>query len=193
MIFDAAESLPAASLRRLQEERWRAQCERLAGHGFYAARLTAARGRGLEALSALPFTRKQDLWDHYPFGLLAVDRQDVRRLHGTSGTKGRPTLAAYSADDLELFRNVNARALAAAGARPGSMVHNGYGYGLFTGGLGLHGGAEALGCCVLPISGGQTARQVTLIVDLKPEVICCTPSYAVLLGEALNAAGVGPA
>ena len=105
----------------------------------------------------------------------------------------RPTVAAYTAGDLEVFRTVNARALAAAGAGPGSVVHNAYGYGLFTGGLGLHGGAELLGCAVIPISGGQTARQVVLVRDLRPEVLCCTPSYAALLGEALQEAGVTPA
>jgi phenylacetate-coenzyme A ligase PaaK-like adenylate-forming protein len=191
VIFDEAESLEPAALRQLQEERWLRLSEHLAGHAFHGPRLATGAG-GLASLGSIPFTRKQDLWDHYPFGLLAIDRRDVRRVHGTSGTKGRPTLASYSARDLELFRNVNARALAGAGAEPGTIVHNGYGYGLFTGGLGLHGGAEALGCCVVPISGGQTARQVTLIVDLRPEVLCCTPSYAVLLGEALQAAGVSP-
>jgi phenylacetate-CoA ligase len=113
-------------------------------------------------------------------------------VHATSGTKGRPTIAAYTEADLGLFRNVNARALAAAGAAHGTVVHNAYGYGLFTGGLGLHGGAEHLGCAVVPISGGQTARQVVLVRDLQPEVLCCTPSYAALLGEALQEAGVTP-
>ncbi|MGH9170133.1 MAG: phenylacetate--CoA ligase family protein [Acidimicrobiales bacterium] len=191
MIFDPAEALAPPALRALQQERWQQLCSRLAGHRFHGPRLA---GRADQRdLASVPFMRKQDLWDNYPFGLLAVDRSQVRRVHGTSGTKGRPTLASYAAEDLQLFGNVNARALAAAGAGPGTMVHNGYGYGLFTGGLGLHGGAEALGCCVVPISGGQTARQVRLIGDLRAQVICCTPSYAVLLGEAMQASGVSPA
>lgn len=188
-ILDEAERLDAEALRALQERRWGELRERLTSHPLFGARLSAARG-SLSSLHSVPFTTKPDLWDNYPFGLLAVDRSQLRRVHGTSGTKGRPTLAAYTATDLQLFRRVNARALAAAGAGPGTVVHNAYGYGLFTGGLGLHGGAEELGCCVVPISGGQTARQVVLVTDLRPEVLCCTPSYAVLLGEALVSAGV---
>ena len=188
MIFDEAEQLPASEQSRLKEERWRRLGERLAAHPFHSRRIPA--GSSLDDLVSLPFTTKQHLWDTYPFGLLAVDRSELRRVHATSGTKGRPTIAAYTHGDLELFRNVNARALASAGAGPGTVVHNAYGYGLFTGGLGLHGGAELLGCVVVPVSGGQTARQVTLIRDLEPEVLCSTPSYAALLGEALQEAGV---
>jgi phenylacetate-CoA ligase len=191
VIFDAGfEQLSGPDLRALQEQRWRLLGERLASHPFHAARLPA--GAPLEGLADLPFTTKEDLWDAYPFGLLAVGRERLRRVHATSGTRGRPTVAAYTAGDLDVFRAVNARALAAAGAAPGSLVHNAYGYGLFTGGLGLHGGAELLGCAVVPISGGQTARQVVLVRDLRPEVLCCTPSYAALLGEALQEAGVTP-
>lgn len=189
MIFDD-ERLDPTALRALQEKRWARLRSRLAGQAFYGPRLSGA--RSLADLGSVPFTTKQDLWDNYPLGLLAVDRSELRRVHGTSGTKGRPTLGAYTAADVELFRHVNARALAGAGAGQGTLVHNAYGYGLFTGGLGLHGGAEALGCCVVPISGGQTARQVVLVADLKPDVLCCTPSYAVLLGESLLAAGVDP-
>jgi phenylacetate-coenzyme A ligase PaaK-like adenylate-forming protein len=188
MIFDEAERLPADDRRLLSEQRWRQLSERLASHPFHSSRIPA--GSSLADLGGLPFTTKQHLWDSYPFGLLAVDRSELRRVHATSGTKGRPTIAAYTYSDLELFRNVNARALAGAGAAAGTVVHNGYGYGLFTGGLGLHGGAEMLGCAVVPVSGGQTTRQVTLVRDLEPEVLCCTPSYAALLGEALCDAGV---
>jgi phenylacetate-CoA ligase len=190
MIFDDAEQLPVADRRRLKEERWRGLSERLAAHRFHSGRIPA--GSTLDDLADFPFTTKQHLWDAYPFGLLAVDRLELRRVHATSGTRGRPTIAAYTHGDLEVFRNVNARALAGAGAGPGTVVHNAYGYGLFTGGLGLHGGAELLGCAVVPISGGQTARQATLIRDLEPEVLCCTPSYAALLGEALLEAGIAP-
>jgi phenylacetate-coenzyme A ligase PaaK-like adenylate-forming protein len=145
---------------------------------------------GLDGLGSLPFTTKPDLWEHYPFGLLAVPREQVVRVHGSSGTGGRPTLVAYSRADLALWAEVCARALGCAGAGPGTLVHNAYGYGLFTGGLGMHAGAERMGCTVIPVSGGQTERQVTLIRDLRPEVLCCTPSYAARLGEALGEAGV---
>jgi phenylacetate-CoA ligase len=197
MIFDEAERLPVEERRRLKEQRWRLLCKRLASHPFHAGRVPAGSsleetGSSLEEISELPFTTKQHLWDAYPLGLLAVDRSQLRRLHATSGTKGRSTITAYTSGDLNLFENVNARALAAAGAGPGTFVHNAYGYGLFTGGLGLHGGAELLGCAVVPVSGGQTARQVVLIRDLQPEVLCCTPSYAALLGEALQEAGIAP-
>jgi phenylacetate-coenzyme A ligase PaaK-like adenylate-forming protein len=191
MIFDPDERLEPGDREAMRERRFGDLCARLATHPFHGPRLPA--GAGLADLASLPFTTKQDLWDAYPLGLLAVDRSLVRRIHATSGTKGRPTLVAYSAGDLDLFRRVNARALAAAGAVPGTFVHNAYGYGLFTGGLGLHGGGELLGCAVVPASGGQTARQVMLIQDLRPEILCCTPSYGALLGEALRGAGVSPA
>jgi phenylacetate-coenzyme A ligase PaaK-like adenylate-forming protein len=159
--------------------------ERLAGAGIGpGARV------GLDGLADLPFTTKQDLWDAYPWGLLAIPREQVLRVHGSSGTGGRPTLVAYSRADLELWAEVCARALGCAGAVPGTIVHNAYGYGLFTGGLGMHAGAELLGCTLVPVSGGQTQRQVTLIRDLRPEVLCCTPSYAAWLGEALGEAGM---
>ena len=162
---------------------------------FYQRRLADA---GLDAkarvtlddLPALPFTTKADLWDHYPWGLLAVPREQVVRVHGSSGTGGRPTLVAYSRGDLALWAEVCARALGCAGAGPGTITHVGYGYGLFTGGLGMHQGAELMGCTVIPASAGQTQRQVTLIRDLRPEVLCCTPSYAARLGEAFAEAGV---
>ena len=162
---------------------------------FYQRRLgDAGVGAGaritLDDLTALPFTTKADLWDHYPWGLLAVPREQVVRVHGSSGTGGRPTLVAYSRGDLELWAEVCARALGCAGAGPGTITHVAYGYGLFTGGLGLHQGAELMGCTVIPASAGQTQRQVTLIRDLRPEVLCCTPSYAARLGEALGEAGV---
>jgi phenylacetate-coenzyme A ligase PaaK-like adenylate-forming protein len=159
--------------------------ERLAGAGVGpGARV------GLDRLGDLPFTTKQDLWDNYPWGLLAVPREQVLRVHGSSGTGGRPTLVAYTRADLDVWAQMCARALGCAGAGPGSLVHNGYGYGLFTGGLGMHAGAELMGCTLVPVSGGQTQRQVTLLRDLRPEVLCCTPSYAARLGEALAEAGV---
>jgi phenylacetate-coenzyme A ligase PaaK-like adenylate-forming protein len=191
-----AETMSADERAALQSERLGALLRRLADASpFYRRRLAdagvdAKTGVTLEDLPALPFTAKADLWDHYPWGLLAVPREQVVRVHGSSGTGGRPTLVAYSRDDLAVWAEVCARALGCAGAGPGTLVHNAYGYGLFTGGLGMHQGAELMGCTVVPASSGQTQRQVTLIRDLRAEVLCCTPSYAVRLGEALAEAGV---
>jgi phenylacetate-coenzyme A ligase PaaK-like adenylate-forming protein len=191
-----AETMSGDERAALQSERLGALLERLtAGSPFYQRRLADA---GVEAgaavtlddLPALPFTTKADLWDHYPWGMLAVPREQVIRVHGSSGTGGRPTLVAYSRGDLAIWAVVCARALGCAGAGPGTITHVGYGYGLFTGGLGLHQGAELMGCTVIPASAGQTQRQVTLIRDLKPEILCCTPSYAARLGEALAEAGI---
>jgi phenylacetate-coenzyme A ligase PaaK-like adenylate-forming protein len=193
-----AESMPAESLTGLQLERLRALVDRLlALGGLQATRLkeagvVAGADVNLATLSRLPTTDKRDLWQAYPFGLLAVPREEVVAVHGSSGTGGRPTLVAYTRDDLKLWARMCARALAAAGATQVSLVHNAYGYGLFTGGLGIHQGAIELGATVVPASGGMTARQVTLIRDLQPDILTCTPSYAIRLGEALAEAGAGP-
>jgi phenylacetate-coenzyme A ligase PaaK-like adenylate-forming protein len=191
-----AEAMSADSLAALQQDRLRRLIDLLLAvpGGLQAARLrdagvTSGVGLTLADLPRLPFTTKRDLWDGYPFGLLAVPREDVVAVHGSSGTGGRPTLVAYTRDDLRLWSRMCARALAAAGATPASIVHNAYGYGLFTGGLGIHQGAIELGATVVPVSGGMTARQVTLIADLKPDILTCTPSYALRLGEALAEAG----
>ncbi len=191
-----AEAMPVEERAELQSRRLTELLRRLGKQSpFYQRRLGGAgvdpaADIGLEQLSALPFTTKADLWEHYPWGMLAVPREQVVRVHGSSGTGGRPTLVSYSRADLALWAEVCARSLGCAGAGPGTVVHNGYGYGLFTGGLGMHAGAELMGCTLVPVSGGQTARQVTLIRDLRPEVLCCTPSYAARLGEALAEAGV---
>ena len=191
-----AETMSGDEQAALQSERLGALLERLAaGSPFYRRRLADAgvepgAAVTLDDLPALPFTTKADLWDHYPWGMLAVPREQVVRVHGSSGTGGRPTLVAYSRGDLAIWAEVCARALGCAGAGPGTITHVGYGYGLFTGGLGLHQGAELMGCTVIPASAGQTQRQVTLIRDLKPEILCCTPSYAARLGEALAEAGI---
>src|SRR5580658_1102871 len=196
-MFEAgAESMPPEQRAVLQAGRLRALIDRLiAAQGVQARRLAEAGVTGggdvsLENLAALPTTTKQDLWDGYPFGLLAVPRSEVVAVHGSSGTGGRPTLVSYSRNDIALWARMCARALAAAGAGPGSIVHNAYGYGLFTGGVGIHQGAIELGATVVPVSGGMTARQVTLIADLRPAVLTCTPSYAIRLGEALAQAGL---
>ncbi|TDD85347.1 phenylacetate--CoA ligase [Actinomadura rubrisoli] len=140
-------------------------------------------------LARLPFSTKQDLWDTYPFGMLAVPRDQVAAVHGSSGTQGRPTLVAYTKADLGLWAAMCARSLSCAGAGPGSIVHNAYGYGLFTGGIGIHQGAVALGATVVPMSGGMTQRQVRMLADLRPDVLTCTPAYALRLGEAVAEAG----
>jgi phenylacetate-coenzyme A ligase PaaK-like adenylate-forming protein len=191
-----AETMSADERAALQSGRLGGLLERLATSSpFYRRRLADAgldlgAPFALDDLAALPFTTKADLWEHYPWGMLAVPREQVVRVHGSSGTGGRPTLVAYSRGDLAVWAEVCARALGCAGAGPGTITHVGYGYGLFTGGLGLHQGAELMGCTVIPASAGQTQRQVTLIRDLRPEVLCCTPSYAARLGEALAEAGV---
>jgi phenylacetate-CoA ligase len=147
---------------------------------------------GFDDLSRLPTTAKPDLWASYPLGMLAVPREDLAAIHGSSGTSGRTTLVAYTRADLDLWARLCARSLVCAGATPDSLIHNAYGYGLFTGGLGIHQGALALGATVVPVSGGMTTRQLKLLVDLAPDVLTCTPSYAIRLGEAAQEAGIEP-
>lgn len=194
-MFDpVAESMPVEQRRGLQTERLRSQVRRLKGaNDFYGRQLSGVDDDvSIDDLGSIPTISKPDLWDQYPLKAIAVPRSELRRIHATSGTSGRPTIVAYTENDLDIFRQVNARVLAGAGAGPGTMVHNGYGYGLFTGGLGLHGGGEALGANVVPISGGQTVRQVQLIIDLEPEILVCTPSYAATIADALAGLGVAP-
>ncbi|MFI6096455.1 AMP-binding protein [Lentzea sp. NPDC051213] len=149
--------------------------------------------RSLDDLAKFPFTTKQDLRDAYPYGMFAVPHEDVRRIHASSGTTGQPTIVGYTAADIETWSEVMARSLWAAGGRPGDKVHVAYGYGLFTGGLGAHYGAERLGCTVIPASGGMTARQVRLITDLRPDIIMVTPSYMLTLLDEFERAGLDPA
>jgi phenylacetate-CoA ligase len=143
----------------------------------------------LADIDRFPFTKKDDLRDHYPFGMFAVPREHLLRVHASSGTTGKPTVVGYTRADLDLWSDVMARSLACAGARPGDIMHNAYGYGLFTGGLGFHMGAERLGCTVVPISGGGTERQVTLLVDFGAQILCCTPSYALNIAEVAERMG----
>ena len=140
----------------------------------------------LDGIRDIPFTKKTDLRDNYPFGLFAVPRHEVKRVHASSGTTGKPTVVGYTAEDLTMWAQCVARCLRGAGIEPGWMLHNAYGYGLFTGGLGLHAGAEEAGISVVPVSGGNTERQLMLIEDFAPESICCTPSYALTLAEHLS-------
>lgn len=146
----------------------------------------------LQDLAKFPFTTKSDLRDHYPFGLFAVPREKVARLHASSGTTGKPIVVGYTLQDLNDWSNLMARSIRAAGGRAGDMVQVSYGYGLFTGGLGAHYGAERLGCTVVPISGGQTEKQVQLILDFKPDIIMVTPSYSLVIAEEFERQGIAP-
>jgi phenylacetate-CoA ligase len=163
---------------------YRAKCE--------AAGVTPDNLTSLADLARFPFTKKNDFRENYPFSMFAVPQEQCVRLHASSGTSGRPTIVGYTQADLDLWNTLVARCITVAGGRKGDVLHNAYGYGLFTGGLGLHGGAEKLGCAVVPASGGQTERQIQLIADLKPRIICCTPSYMLALAEALERAGINP-
>jgi len=146
----------------------------------------------LADIAKLPFTSKDDLRKNYPFGMFAIPREQVSRIHASSGTTGKPTVVGYSARDIAMWADVCARSLRASGARPGMLVHVAYGYGLFTGGLGVHYGAERLGCTVVPVSGGMTERQVRLIDEFKPDVILVTPSYMLAILDEFRAQGINP-
>ena len=148
--------------------------------------------RSLADLARFPFTTKADLRDNYPFGMFAVPREDVVRLHASSGTTGKPTVVGDTRDDLDMWADVVARSIRAAGGRRGMVLHNAYGYGLFTGGLGAHAGAELLGCTVVPVSGGMTERQVQLISDFRPDVIMVTPSYMLAVIDEMERQGIDP-
>ena len=192
----AHETMPRERLAALQLERLRATL-RDAYHNvpFHRARLKAALIapddiRDLGDIGHLPFTVKTDLRDHYPFGMFARPRTGLARLHASSGTTGKPTVVGYTANDLRTWADLMARSFACAGARPGDLVHNAYGYGLFTGGLGAHYGAERLGAAVVPMSGGSTERQIALIADFGARVLCSTPSYALAIAEVAERQGV---
>ena len=148
--------------------------------------------RDLADLAKFPFTTKADLRDNYPFGMFAVPREQVVRVHASSGTTGRATVVGYTRDDIDTWATVMARSIRAAGGRPGHIMHNAYGYGLFTGGLGAHYGAEKLGCTVVPVSGGMTERQVTLIRDFRPDIIMVTPSYMLAIIDEMERQGARP-
>jgi phenylacetate-CoA ligase len=159
---------------------------------FDAAGIRPDDCRTLEDLARFPFTSKEDLRETYPFGLFAVPRERVARIHASSGTTGRATVVGYTHRDLDTWADVVARSIRAAGGRPGDRVHVAYGYGLFTGGLGAHDGAERLGCTVIPVGGGMTERQVRLIVDFEPDIIMVTPSYMLALIDEFERQGVDP-
>lgn len=197
MVYDIEhETMPRADLEALQLRRLQAVVERVYHLvPFYRRRMDEMgvrpeHIRTLADLELLPFTTKQDLRDNYPFGMFAVPMEQVVRIHASSGTTGKPTPVGYTQRDLDTWAEVIARTLAAGGVHRGDIVHIAYGYGLFTGGLGFHYGAERLGAAVIPVSGGQTRRQVMLIQDFGPTVICCTPSFALYLAEVGQEMGV---
>jgi phenylacetate-CoA ligase len=189
----AAETLDPGSRTRLQLARLAdTMAWARARVPFYRERLGAVAVEGLDDLTRLPFTRKADLRDHYPFGLFAVPQSEVARIHGSSGTKGKPTIVGYTRADLDLWGEVMARSMVAAGARPGDLFHVAFGYGLFTGGLGFHQGAERIGMTVVPASSGQTARHGLLLEDFRPAGLCATPSFALHIAETMRASGRAP-
>lgn len=196
--LDPEERMTRAELEALQLER----LQQTVAHAYenvplYTAKFDAAgvHPRDIQTLAdvaKLPFTTKEDLRQTYPFGMFAVPMEQVARIHASSGTTGRPTVVGYTTGDLDRWATLVARSLRASGVRPGMKVHNAYGYGLFTGGLGAHAGIEKLGATAIPMSGGQTARQVQLIVDFEPDAILCTPSYLLTIADAMVAAGIDP-
>jgi phenylacetate-CoA ligase len=197
-VLDEGELLTADALADLQLTRlqWsvRHAYKNVAAYRakFDAAGVSPDDIRALEDLRRFPFTTKDDLRQNYPFGMFAVPSDQVARIHASSGTTGKPTVVGYTEKDLDVWATVVARSLRASGIRAGMRVHNAYGYGLFTGGLGAHAGLEKLGATVIPVSGGQTARQVQLIQDFEPEAIMCTPSYLLTIADAMEEAGMDP-
>ena len=191
-----AETMPREALERLQFKRLRSSLkdayDKVALHRerMRAMKIRPQDIRTLEDVRELPFTLKSDLREHYPFGMFARPRAELARLHASSGTTGKPTVVGYTRDDLDTWADLMARSMACAGVRPGDVVHNAYGYGLFTGGLGAHYGAERLGATVVPMSGGSTERQVLLIQDFGARVLCATPSYALNIAEVAEREGV---
>ncbi len=196
--LDAAERMGTDELRALQLARLQGTLRYVHDHVPHYRRAFDAAGvhpddcRELADLARFPTTSKTDLRDNYPFGMFAVPQARVRRVHASSGTTGRPTVVGYTDRDLDTWATVMARSIRAAGGRPGDTLHNAYGYGLFTGGLGAHYGAEKLGCTVVPVSGGMTPRQVQLIRDFRPRVIMVTPSYMLAVIDEFEKQGIDP-
>jgi len=198
MILHDIETAERSELEVLQLSRLQATAERVYERvPFYRKRFDEAGVkpediRTLDDVRRLPFTTKKDLRAHYPFGLLAVDLAQCVRLHASSGTSGKPTVVAYTKRDIDHWADIVARAFAIAGGKPGDVVHNAYGYGLFTGGLGIHYGSERLGAVTVPVSGGNTDRQVMIIEDFRPTIICGTPSYVLNIAERMRELGKNP-
>jgi phenylacetate-CoA ligase len=192
------ETMDKSSLRSLQSKRLRDTVMRVYYNVPFYRQLFDDLGltpddiRTVDDIPKLPFTRKSNLRENYPFGLFAVDQKEIVRIHGSSGTKGKPTVVGYTSQDIINWSNCVARCIVTAGGRKGDMFHNAYGYGLFTGGLGLHYGVERLGATVVPVSGGNTPRQITLIEDFAPRGIAGTPSYVLNIAETMEEAGKDP-
>jgi phenylacetate-CoA ligase len=197
--LEPIETAGVDELRALQLKRLKATLEHAYANSpvyrakFNAAGLRPGDCRSLADLAKFPFTTKKDLRDSYPFGMFAVPREQCVRLHASSGTTGKPTVVGYTRGDIDTWAHLMARSIRAAGARPGDLVHVSYGYGLFTGGLGAHYGAERLGLTVVPFGGGQTERQVQLINDFRPDVIMVTPSYMLAIADEFERQGLDPA
>jgi phenylacetate-CoA ligase len=198
-VWDQIETVPRERLHELQLERLRATVARtIEGQPPFASRLAeagvadAAEISSLDDLARLPFSRKSDLRENYPFGLFAVPREQVVRVHASSGSHGKPTVVGYTRADLEAWTEVMARCMTTAGVRPGMVFHNANGYGIFTGGLGFHYGGERIGATVVPVSGGFTARQAMLLSDLGGQALGATPSYALVIAQAIRDAGLDP-
>lgn len=191
-----AETMSRDELRALQDQRLCALVRRVyANVSFYREKMQKIGVmpgdiRGVEDLHKLPFTEKSDLRDNYPFGLFAVPQSQIIRIHASSGTTGKPTVVGYTANDIDMWSELMARSMSAAGVTRDSIVQVAYGYGLFTGGLGAHYGAERIGASVIPMSGGNTQRQIMLMEDFGTTHLACTPSYATVLGEAIQSAGI---
>lgn len=198
MVYDEIERASRTELRDLQSDRLRRTVKRAYEDvPFYREALdevdvTPADVDGIADLDRLPFTTKEDFREEYPDGLFAVEREEIVRLHASSGTTGKPKIVAYTEGDLEIWREVMARSLYAAGVRPTHTLQNAYGYGLFTGGLGFHDGGEQLGATVVPIGGGNTDRQIDFLTDLDSDVLACTPSYSLYVAEAVEERGLDP-
>ena len=192
---DSIETASIDELRALQLGRFREAIARAARVPHYqkkfaAAGITPGDVQSLDDLGKFPFTTKEDLRQNYPFGMFAVPMTDIVRIHASSGTTGKPTVVGYTRGDIDMWAMLMARSISAAGGRPGDKMHIAYGYGLFTGGLGLHYGAEYLGCAVIPVSGGFTERQVQLIVDFEPDIIAVTPSYLLAIADEFDRQGI---
>ena len=192
------ETMPVEEIKKLQSERLVKQVAHVFANVPYYRHLMEEKGltpadiHGVEDLHKLPFTCKQDLRDTYPYGLFAVPMDDVVRLHASSGTTGKQIVVGYTQHDLDIWDEIAARQLVAVGGSKHDMVHVSYGYGLFTGGFGLHGGAQRLGATAIPVSSGNTKRQITILRDFGSTILCCTPSYAAFIGETLHDMGFGP-
>ena len=197
--YEPIETASIDELRTLQTERLQSTLHNAYANIAHYTRAFDAAGvhpddvTSLDDLARLPFLVKDDLREAYPFGMFAVPREDLVRVHASSGTTGKPTVVGYTAADIDTWATVMARSLFAAGGRPGDLLHNAYGYGLFTGGLGAHYGGEKLGCTVVPFGGGQTERQIQLITDFEPRLITVTPSYCLNLIEEMERLGIDPA